>query len=215
MSNNRSFFLNLLSFQSFSVTDAFQQLERTARDLDRVMDRFVASNLPSTTRSSGWPTRLLWPFESSMIRSLPIERAADGTRLYTLRLHLPGFRADDVQVNLREHVLSIRARHSSEQCPPTSSAASTGNVAPTNGSDSKSSVAESSTGTGESGDVAASGSSRLIREYTYEHVLPNEVDVQKVNCKFQSDGTLLIQAPLVEAAEPDADAGKEIPIKRD
>jgi hypothetical protein len=59
------------------------------------------------------------------------------------------------------------------------------------------------------------GSARLVRDYTYEHVLPNEVDVQKVTCKFQTDGTLLIQAPILEALRTQTEVAKEIPIKRE
>jgi len=191
---NQTFFK--WSYDPFN--DVFQQLERTARELDRTMDQMTSNVFRS---HKIWPNRLFLPLDSA--RSLPIEQAPDGTRLYSVRLHLPGFKPEDIEVSLRENALCVRAKQSQ------GSLESLGSKQSNEQSTSKS-----------SDDTVATTSSqqpiaRYVREYTYEHLLPDEVDVVKVTCKLKSDGTLLVHAPLKEPSPSERIEAKEISIKRE
>ena len=162
------------------------------------MDQITSSAFRSR---NAWPSRLFSPPDS--VRVLPIEQAPDGTRLYSVRLHLPGFKPDDIEVSLREHALCVRARQSQGSSEPV---------------ESKQSIQQPAS---KSSDETVANLSplrpvaRYLREYTYEHLLPDEIDIGKVTCKLESDGTLLVQAPLKESPPSQQSEVKEIPIKRE
>ena len=83
----------------------FYDLNRTARELEKVVDNFTRGGL-SSVYSNLSPVRAY---------ELPIIVNEDGTRLYRLRFDLEGFAPENIKLTIKDQVLSVQAKQGEEK----------------------------------------------------------------------------------------------------
>ena len=85
----------------------FTDLARWERDMDRMMDDFF-----SRRRHSWWPQRWFRPDETEI--SAPAIDLYEDKDNIVVKAELPGMDKDDVQVNLSDHLLTIKGEKKKE-----------------------------------------------------------------------------------------------------
>lgn len=86
--------------------NVFYDLNKTARELEKVVDSFSRGGFSGVYSNLSAPVRAY---------ELPITVNEDGTRLYRLRFDLEGFAPENIKLTIKDHVLCVQAKQGEEK----------------------------------------------------------------------------------------------------
>jgi HSP20 family protein len=170
--------LDLFSPSNFFSASPWQMMRRMQEDMDRLFGGFLGS-APNTGRGSG-----MAPFAPNMDLS-------EDEKEFCLEMDLPGFRPEDVDIQVRNGQLWLRAetRQETEQGPPP----------------------EQDANAGQQGQQQQRQYHRRERRYgvvQQAFALPDNVDEENIRAEF-NNGVLMLHLPKQEQMSTQ---GRRIPI---
>ena len=83
------------------------------QEMDRLFDRFSGFAMPSFRR--WFDVEPTWTYESSFSFPVPAVDVNEGEKDYTVTAELPGLEEKDIEVNVTDHLLTIKGEKSYEK----------------------------------------------------------------------------------------------------
>jgi HSP20 family protein len=192
----------------FSVSP-WQMMRRIQEDMDRLFGQFASG--PARPGGQLAPTGQ----QTSVLQWLPSTDISETDKEWTIQVELPGVKQEDVEVQVRDHYLVVRAELRDEE--PAQTGQAQGGQAP--GAQAPGAQAQGAqTQAGQTQGAQAQGAQAPQRQYHqrerrfgyFERVLllPDNVDEERIACEFRN-GVLTVHIPKTEQAQQQA---RRIPI---
>jgi HSP20 family protein len=172
----------------FSVSP-WQMMRRIQEDMDRLFGQFASG--PARPGGQLAPTGQ----QTSVLQWLPSTDISETDKEWTIQVELPGVKQEDVEVQVRDHYLVVRAELRDEEPAQTGQAQA-----------------------GQTQGAQAQGAQAPQRQYHQRErrfgyferllLLPDNVDEERIACEFRN-GVLTVHIPKTEQAQQQA---RRIPI---